>query len=97
MAEENKKETENKKLNIKQNQNYLLGIIIVALIFALGFITSNGMKEEDVTIFTREDLERITELQELEDERNSGAEIFAYKDTNGNLMIGWDYNGKKRK
>lgn len=87
---------ENKKEETKKN-NLWIGIIIISLVFLLGFMTSNKTKEDDVTIFTKEDLERIVELQELEDKRQSGAEIFAYKDENGNLMIGWDYNDKKRK
>lgn len=76
----------------------LIGIIILTLTFALGFMTSSKRaKEQNVTIFTREDLERIVELQQLEDERKSGAEIYAYKDENGNLMIGWDYSDSKRR
>lgn len=76
----------------------LIGIIILTLTFALGFMTScKRTKEQNIAIFTRDDLERIVELQQLEDERKSGAEICAYKDENGNLMIGWDYNDKKRK
>lgn len=65
-------------------------IIILTLTFALGFMASTNRKEKDVTIFTKEDLERIIELQSIEDEKESGAEIYAYKDENGNLMIGWD-------
>ena len=50
----------------------------------------------NITIFKKEDLERIVEMQAIEDEKKSGAEIYAYKDENGNLMIGWDYNDSKR-
>lgn len=76
----------------------LIGIIILTLTFALGFMTSAKRKQaENVTIFTREDLERISELQAMEDEKRSGAEIYAYKDENGNLMIGWNYNDSKRR
>lgn len=72
--------------------------IILALTFALGFMASSKRRQEqDVTVFTREDLDRISELQRLEDERKSGAEIYAYKDENGNLMIGWDYGDSKRR
>lgn len=73
-----------------------LGIIILSLSFALGFMASSKREQEqNITIFTEEDLERIAELQELENERNSGAKIYAYKDEDGNLMIGWDYSKKR--
>lgn len=76
----------------------LVGIIILSLAFALGFMTSSKRKmEPNVTVFTREELERIVKLQDMEDEENSGADIFAYKDENGNLMIGWDFSNAKRR
>lgn len=75
----------------------LIGIVILSLTFALGFITSKRKREESVTIFTREDLERISKLQAMEDALDSGADIYAYKDENGNLMIGWDYDNSIRK
>lgn len=75
----------------------LVGIIILTLVFALGFMTSSKRKVGmNITIFKKEDLERIVEMQAIEDEKKSGAEIYAYKDENGNLMIGWDYNDSKR-
>lgn len=74
----------------------LLAIVILSLTFALGFmVSSKREREQDVTVFTEEDLERIVELQGLENERNSGAQIYAYKDKDGNLMIGWDYGNKR--
>lgn len=66
-------------------------IIVLCLAFALGFMTSSRRKEENITIFTREDLERIEKLQKMEDKEESEAEIYAYKDENGKLMIGWNY------
>lgn len=89
------KEKEGKTLTLNEKGVLLIGIIILTLTFALGFISSKK-REESITIFTREDLERIAKLQEMEDESKSGAEIFAYKDEDGNLMIGWDYNGSKK-
>lgn len=87
-----------KTITLNYKSILLIGIIILTLAFALGFMTSNKrMEEKNITIFTREDLDRIGELQRLEDERKSGAEIYAYKDENGNLMIGWDYSDSKRK
>lgn len=74
----------------------MICIIILSFSFALGWIASNKRTENEVTTFSREELERIVELQKMEDDRNSGAEIFAYKDKYGNLMIGWDYNNKKK-
>ena len=74
----------------------LVVTIILALVFALGFSSASKRKDPEPTIFSREDLERIVELQTMEDERESGAEIYAYKDKDGNLIIGWEYN-KKRK
>lgn len=76
----------------------LVVIVILTLVFALGFMTSEKRRQEqDPTIFTREDLERIAQLQELEDDSKSGAEICAYKDKDGNLIITYEYNGSKRK
>lgn len=73
----------------------LVVLVILTLTFALGFMTSTRAKEQEVTVFTREELERIVKLQEIEDEQGSGADIYAYKDQDGNLMIGWDYNSKR--
>lgn len=86
---------EGKTITLNDKGILLIGIIILTLTFALGFMTSSKRKEENITIFTRDDLERIAELQQLEEERKSGAEIYAYKDENGNLMIGWDYGNSK--
>lgn len=87
-----------KTITLNDKSILLIGIVILTLTFALGFMTSTKRaKEQNVTIFTREDLERIVEMQELEDERESGAEIYAYKDENGNLMIGWNYSDSKRR
>ena len=75
----------------------LIATIILCLVFALGFMTSDRTKrEQSGVIFTREDLERIVELQQMEDEKRSGAEIYAYKDENDHLMIGWDHGDTKR-
>lgn len=71
-------------------------ILILILVFVLGF-TISEKKEKDPTIFTRKDLERIAQLQEIEDSNKSEAEICAYKDKNGNLMITYDYNDTKWK
>lgn len=76
----------------------LIGIVILTLTFALGFMTcSKRRMEQNVAIFTREDLARITALQEMEDNQESGANIYAYKDKDGNLMIGWDDGSSKKK
>lgn len=72
-------------------------IVILCLTFAMGVISANKKKSMDVTIFTQEDLERIVKLQQMEEEAGSKAEIYAYKDECGNLMIGWDYSDSKRK
>lgn len=67
------------------------------LIMVQRLVSSERKREESVTIFTREDLERISKLQTMEDELDSGADIYAYKDKDGNLMIGWDYDNSIRK
>lgn len=85
------KEKEGKTLTLNDKGMLLIGIIILSLAFALGFMVSSKRQEQNITIFTRDDLERITKLQTMEDEEESGADIYAYKDENGNLMIGWDY------
>lgn len=71
----------------------IICILIFALGFMIGFMSCNNVQEKEVTVFTREDLNRISELQRMED----GADIFAYKDKDGNLMIGWNYKGLKWK
>ena len=71
-------------------------ILILCLTFSMGVLSVSKRKSADVTIFTREDLERIEKMQQMEDEVGSRAEIYAYKDEYGNLMIGWDYNDSKR-
>lgn len=91
------KEKEGRTVTLNDKGILLLGVIILTLTFALGFMASSKNKDEDVTIFTRDDLERITELQAMEDERKSGAEIYAYKDKNGGLVIGWDYGDSKKR
>lgn len=74
----------------------LIGVIILSLAFMLGWMTSR--KQEDGTVFSRRDLEKIAQLQEIEDQSGSGAEICAYKDKDGNLMITYEYDdGRKRK
>lgn len=88
---------EGRTITLNDKGILLIGIIILSLTFALGFITSERRREESVTIFTREDLERISKLQAMEDEMDSGADIYAYKDNDGNLMIGWDYDNSTRK
>ena len=71
----------------------LIGILILSLTFTLGYLASNkGRRETDVIIFTEEDLLKISELQSINDELNSEADIYAYKDENGNLVIGWIYS-----
>lgn len=69
-----------------------IALLILALTFATGYLASSKRQKQEVTVFSRENLERIVKLQEMEDETGSGAEIYAYKDENGNLMIGWDYS-----
>lgn len=88
-----------KTITLNSKGILLIVIIILSLTYALGFVNASNKrdKEQEVTIFSREDLDRIVELQEFEDERESGAEIYAYKDKNGNLMIGWNYGNSKRK
>lgn len=88
---------EGRTLTLNDKGILLIGFIILSLTFALGFMASERKREESVTIFTREDLERISKLQTMEDELDSGADIYAYKDKDGNLMIGWDYDGSMKK
>lgn len=89
---------EGRTITLNDKGILLVGIIILTLTFALGFMISSKRKaNENITIFTKEDLERVVEMQAIEDGKNSGAEIYAYKDENGNLMIGWDYKDSKRR
>lgn len=84
--------SEGRTVTLNDKGILLLGIVILFLVFALGFMTSIKMKEQKATVFTREELEKIVKLQAIEDEEKSGAEIYAYKDDNGNLMIGWSFD-----
>lgn len=84
-------------LTLNDKGMLLIALTIFILTFALGFMSSKKVSEPEVTTFTREELDRIVELQQLEDDRESGAEICAYKDEDGNLMIGWNYGKSKWK
>lgn len=84
-------------ITLNEKGMLLLGVIILTLVFALGFMTSSKRKQDrDVTIFTEKDLDRIVKMHQAEDDMGSGAEIYAYKDADGNLMIGWHYEDSKR-
>lgn len=86
------------KTNQWKDKGVLLTVILIlCLVCAMGIISANKKKSTDVTIFTQEDLERIVNLQQMEEEAGSKAEIYAYKDEYGNLMIGWDYNDSKKR
>lgn len=78
-----------KTLTLNTQGMVLFGIIIFVLIFALGYTSNKGKQGLNETVFTRDDLDRIVELQAIEDRKESGAEICAYKDENGKLMIAW--------
>ena len=87
-----------KTIELNEKGILLVVVVILTLVFALGFMTSEKRgQDQNPTVFTREDLERIAQLQEIEDNSKSGAEIWAYKDKDGNLMITYDYGGSKRK
>lgn len=78
----------------------LRGIIAVFLLilmtgFVAGFVVCREIGN-DGTTFSRDELERIVQLQSIEDETGSGANVVAYKDKDGHLMIGWELN-KSRK
>lgn len=88
---------EEKTIQWKDKGVLLTVILILCLVCAMGIISTNKKKGMDVTIFTQEDLERIVKLQQMEEEAGSKAEIYAYKDEYGNLMIGWDYSDSKRR
>lgn len=95
--DEKKKEKEGKTLTLDEKGVLSIGFLVLSLTFALGFMTHLKIGDQKTTIFSREDLERIATLQEIEDEAESGAEIYAYKDKDGNLMIGWKQSKFKRK
>lgn len=80
----NKKET---TVTLNDKGILLVGFIVIALTFALGFVVSSK-RGKDVTVFTRSDLERIERCQKMED-----SDVYAYKDKDGNLMIGWKRSG----
>ena len=79
------------KKEIMVNEKGVLLIVVVMLIlaFLLGCVYSEKNMETKMTVFTRDDLERIERLQEIEDENGSTAEVCAYKDSEGNLMISY--------
>lgn len=94
---EEKKKKEGKTLTLDEKGMLSVGFLILALTFALGFMTHKMNGDQKTTVFSREDLERIATLQEIEDKAESGAEIYAYKDKDGNLMIGWKQSNSKWK
>ncbi len=79
------------KVKLDEKTTLIIVVLILCLVFSLGFLTSKKEGGKDVTIFTEDDLNRITQLKEMEED-GSEAEIFAYKDEDGNLMIGWVYD-----
>lgn len=90
------KEKEGKTLILNDKGILLICVLILSLTFLLGFMTCNKRKQEqNVTTFTREELERIDQLQSMEDQSGSGADVYAYKDKDGNLMIGWEGKDSK--
>ena len=88
---------EGKTIQWKDKGVLLTVILILCLMFSMGVLSASKRKSGDVTIFTRDDLDRIVNMQQMEDETGSGAEIYAYKDEYGNLMIGWDYRDSKKR
>lgn len=86
------KEKEGRTITLNDKGMLLTGIVILTLTFALGFMTCSKRQEEKTTIFTREELDRIITLQTIEDEAKTGAQVYAYKDGRGNLMIGYDFD-----
>ena len=87
-----------KKLTLDEKGIMMFCIIILSLIFMLGYLVSSKRQSNNETVFSRNELEKIVQLQAVEDEIGSGAEIHAYKDKDGNLVISYDYsNLKKRK
>lgn len=87
-----------KEMKVTINDKGVLLIIMTILIltFMLGFMVSDGRKEKNVTVFTREELTRISTLQAMEDAKEFGANVYAYKDKEGNLMIGWTYEEEEK-
>lgn len=88
---------ENERIVTLNDKGVLLfGVIILSLTFMLGFVTSTKMKRDDTpTVFTREDLDKIVRLQEMEDNEGSDLDIYAYKDKNKNLIIEYKHGSKK--
>ena len=88
---------EGKTIQWKNKGVLLTVILILCLTFSMGVLSASKRKSVDVTIFTQEDLERIVKMQQMEEESGSKAEIYAYKDEYGNLMVGWDYSNSKKR
>ncbi len=85
-----KKEAEG--ISITLNQSFvLIAVVMLFLVFVLGYLSSSKKSEQSGTIFTRDELERIVKLQEMEDKEGTGGNVCASKDSKGNLMISWVY------
>lgn len=67
----------------------LIFALILGLTFSLGYMFGEKKKESESVVFEKDELNRIVTLQTMEEESGSDAEIFAYKDEDGNLVIGW--------
>lgn len=85
---------EKEKKNIKKSNNekniLILILTIGILIFTLGLSVGAKTKEKEPTIFTKDDIEKIVRFQQLEDQSKSVTKIYAYKDKDGKLMIGFE-------
>lgn len=84
-----------KEVTLNDKGMLLIGGIILILTFALGSLYTSKREGEKTITFTREELERIVQLQELEDESGSGAAICAGRDKDGNLSITWSYDSRR--
>lgn len=80
------------KLTLNDKGMLLIGLVILTLTFALGFMTCN-VGGQKVTYFTEDEINRIVEMQKMAGAEESS--IYVYKDKKGTLFIGLDDDVKK--
>lgn len=91
----NMKEKEGKTICISDRGLFVIAIVFLSVLLSI-MISTKRNQEQEMTVFTRDELKKISQLQAVEDLNKSGAEIYAYKDKDGNLMIGFSYENSEK-
>lgn len=64
----------------------VLSIVMVSWVF--GFVLGVNSKGNK-TVFTKDDIAKIVQIQDMENRSETGLNVTAFKDKNGDLIIGF--------